>query len=107
MDAGRLEEARILLEACLLEAPDHLPSRFDLGVCYLRMQLSARAEGMLRSVTALDPLHVGARLRLGDLLVAQGRSDEALTEYRAVLTHDPANPEARRGIHGHPNPAPS
>jgi tetratricopeptide (TPR) repeat protein len=74
--------------------------RFLYNTAVVLQQQGRAAEAMEEYRRAIDlaPDYDGARLNLGDLLLAAGRVDEAIAQFRAILDHDPDNPDARRNL---------
>jgi tetratricopeptide (TPR) repeat protein len=62
--------------------------------CHRRLGDEAAAEGLLRSILAVQPERLDARRQLADLLRATGRRDEALQLLRDARAADPDDPEA-------------
>jgi tetratricopeptide (TPR) repeat protein len=93
--ANRFAEARALLEQCVQESPEHIGSRFGLGVCLARLGRTERSVDLLQQVIASAPDHYPARLELIRLLRTTGQLTEAVVECQALLRHDPSNAAAR------------
>jgi cytochrome c-type biogenesis protein CcmH/NrfG len=102
---GRVDEAVQDLESLAALKPDDASTKRNLARA-LRM----RAEHMLekRKVAAaftdvnasleLDPDDTNARIVLADILLAQGKPQEAADEYQRILDGKPADKRARRGL---------
>jgi tetratricopeptide (TPR) repeat protein len=86
---------------CYRRSLDHKPKMID---SFLRLAElfsvsdPAQAEGWLRGALAVDPDHVEARRTLGDLLLSQGRVDEAIVHYEHALEIEPENVELRESL---------
>jgi membrane protein YdbS with pleckstrin-like domain len=93
--ANRFAEAQALLEQCVQESPEHIGSRFGLGVCLARMGQTERSIRLLRDVIVAAPDHYPARLELIRLLRASARLTEAVVECQTLLRLDPSNAAAR------------
>ncbi len=81
-DAGRLDEAKAHFERALRRVPDHLPdlkAQLDLhlGILEQRAGRPGGAEQYFREALAQDPTHAVALIRLGSVLLQQGRAAEA------------------------------
>lgn len=81
-DAGRLDEAKAHFERALRRVPDHLPelkAQLDLhlGIVEQRAGRPGEAERYFREALAQDPTHAVALIRLGTVLLQQGRAAEA------------------------------
>jgi predicted O-linked N-acetylglucosamine transferase (SPINDLY family) len=72
---------------------------FNLGVAQTNAGNSAGAETSYRSALARKPDFIEPRLNLGTLLESQGRVQEALAQWRAVLALDDATLKANRPLH--------
>jgi Flp pilus assembly protein TadD len=100
-EAGDREGARALYQAAAEEAgralkskPDHAEAHMILGLCQERLGRRANALASLRTAVACGPELADPSLHLGELLAADGRTDEA----RAHLEHALrlARPDDRR-----------
>lgn len=97
--SGAIREAfPYLLEAAGSE-PDNKEAAFLLGVCSFRMKEFERAEDLFRSVIALDNQHYRAHYYLGLSLERQGRTKDAITQYKFTLIIKPGFREAEAKIH--------
>jgi Tfp pilus assembly protein PilF len=94
MDAGRFDDARIHFEGALRRVPDHLTdlkAQLDLhrGIVEQRAGRPVAAERYFRDALVQDPTHAVALIRLGTVLLQQGRAAEAeATWTRAVETQE-------------------
>lgn len=82
-----LEQARTILgkDATLMA---------ELGSAYMGANQLDRAEQALREAVELDDFAIGARVMLGRILAAAGRTDDAAAEFRAALDFLPSHGEA-------------
>ena len=64
------------------------------------LELHSEAEQVLRTALVHDPLSVGVRRELAELLIQSGRVGEALTEFRNLIAEDPrgAGPHGARAL---------
>jgi tetratricopeptide (TPR) repeat protein len=93
-DAGDLATAASEYEDALGAAPELASVRLELAEMLVGRADVAGAVDVLRA----DPSHDrSVSLRLGALLLAGERYDEALSVYQDLLARDPADAEARRG----------
>jgi protein O-mannosyl-transferase len=69
-----------------------------LGRILMQRDDRATAEKMFGRSIALNPGDIAARLNLATLYVADGRIEEAIEQYRAVLKTDPQNAGARQAL---------
>jgi tetratricopeptide (TPR) repeat protein len=81
-DAGRFDEAKAHFERALRRVPDNLPdlkAQLDLhlGIVEQRAGRPGGAEQYFRDALAQDPTHAVALIRLGSVLLQQGRAAEA------------------------------
>jgi tetratricopeptide (TPR) repeat protein len=81
-DAGRFDDARAHLQGALRRVPDQLPdlkAQLDLhlGIVEQRAGRPAAAERYFREALAQDPTHAVALIRLGTILLQEGRATEA------------------------------
>jgi tetratricopeptide (TPR) repeat protein len=97
-DANRLEEAAAEFRGAL----EVLPSYGDAALALADLEAS-RGNGQvavnaLVDLLTVDPYHLAALVRLGDMLCLFGRQREAAVAYRRVLRFDPGYVEALRGL---------
>jgi len=81
-DAGRFDEARAHFERALARVPDHLSdlkAQLDLhlGIVEQRAGRPVAAERYFREALVQDPTHAVALIRLGTIVLRQGRAPEA------------------------------
>lgn len=79
-----------------------LPSYGDAALCLAELEM-ARGDGQaaintLVDLLTIDPYHLAALVRLGDLLCIVERQREAAVAYRRVLHFDPGYAEALEGL---------
>ncbi|MBI1197729.1 MAG: tetratricopeptide repeat protein [Phenylobacterium sp.] len=86
--AGRNGEAAGLWRRIVAAAPASAEARFNLGATLLALEEFEAAEHALRESARLRPGAPWTRHRLGNLLQATGRWDEAEPHYRAALAED-------------------
>ena len=89
-DAGRFDEARAHFERALRRVPDRLPdlkSQLDLhlGIVEQRAGRPVAAERYFREALVQDPTHAVALIRLGTVLLEQGRETEAEAAWRRAV----------------------
>jgi tetratricopeptide (TPR) repeat protein len=100
IEDGEVERATALLGQAVASAPGHPGGWVDLAGGWQAAGDRERAEDCLRIALELDPGHVGAKLRLADLLVRDGRYIEAGQLACSAHAADPAGAETIRC--GHP-----
>src|SRR5215471_14001728 len=77
MDAGRYAEAATKFEQILKDDPTHIPSQFDLAVCYTKLGKSEMARNLYASIIEEDPAIYEVRFNFGLLLHDLGADDAA------------------------------
>ena len=96
-DTGRLAEAEDQFRQSLAGEPN-LAAYDHLGTIYLRRNDYGHAEQLFKMALSLSAADVQARLRLGEVYAATGRSAEARRAYELVIASDPSNAEAQRAL---------
>ncbi|MCX6604876.1 MAG: tetratricopeptide repeat protein [Acidobacteria bacterium] len=76
-------------------APDHVASRFELGVVLMQLDRAQDAVSAFAAVVAAEPTHAQAHNNLAVLCHALSEHDRALVHYEQCLSLDPAYVEAR------------
>jgi tetratricopeptide (TPR) repeat protein len=89
---GRYSEARVLLERCLSDNPDHTLAHKELAVVLKKMGDLRGALPHRREVKRLDPSDTVNRFNLADLLAVLGARDDALREVEELLSMEPYHP---------------
>ena len=89
-DAGRFDEARAHFERALRRVPDRLPDlkaqlELHLGIVEQRAGHPVAAERYFREALVQDPTHAVALIRLGTVLLEQGRETEAEAAWRRAV----------------------
>ena len=89
-DAGLFDEARAHFERALRRVPDRLPdlkAQLDLhlGIVEQRAGRPVAAERYFREALVQDPTHAVALIRLGTVLLEQGRETEAEAAWRRAV----------------------
>src|SRR2546429_5399966 len=92
MDAGRYADAATKFEQVLRDDPTHLPSEFDLAVCYAKLGKSKPAEELYRKIIEQDSRIYEAHLNLAVLLRDLGNNTAADEEFVKAATLQPDNP---------------
>ncbi|HKE18800.1 MAG TPA: tetratricopeptide repeat protein [Kofleriaceae bacterium] len=100
IEEGEVERATALLSEAVATAPTYPGGWVDLAGGWQAAGDRERAEDCLRIALELDPGHVGAKLRLADLLVRDGRYIEAGQLACSAQSADPDGAETIR--RGHP-----
>lgn len=86
IEAMRLDDAiDALRRACELD-PAYTTAWYNLGLAYIRcMRVDEATAALRRAVVQAPEMAINARAILGDMFRADGRLDDAIAEYRAVL----------------------
>jgi tetratricopeptide (TPR) repeat protein len=92
----KLKEALGYVQRALALDPRNAAYLDSLGWAQFRLALYPDAEKSLRAALAFDGADPTIREHLGDLLVATGRPEEALREWRAALQRGHEEPERVR-----------
>ena len=86
--AGRPEEALAAARMAVENRPDQAKDLAILGSALIRTERFVEAEEILRRALEIDPGHKNSRRELAYMLGVQGRREEALETYRALLEID-------------------
>ncbi|MCI0749737.1 MAG: tetratricopeptide repeat protein [Nevskiales bacterium] len=84
LDADRLEDARVQLEAALAEKPDYLEARYSLGLLALRREDLEAAESQFHALLTSDVLRQTAAYYLGRIEEIRQRPAQALAWYAQI-----------------------
>jgi tetratricopeptide (TPR) repeat protein len=87
LEAARYDEAiDALRRACELD-PEYTSAWYNIGLAYIRcMRVDEAAVALRRAVSQAPELAINSRVILGDMFRAENRLDEAIAEYRAVIS---------------------
>ena len=99
MLSNQLTEAQQFLDEGLRRQPDSALAQFLLGSLNLRLGKFPLAENALRRAIQLDALMVQARLQLVNLLLKQGRKEDAasvLREFVSTFPDSSFSPQAKQ-----------
>jgi tetratricopeptide (TPR) repeat protein len=78
-----------LEKACALD-PSLASAWYNLGLAFMRsMRVDESAVALRRALTLSPDIAISAHAMLGDMFRADGRFDDAITEYRAALARQP------------------
>lgn len=83
LDEGLFDSAIQQFKECLQLDPRDSESQFRLGLAFRRAGSPEEAERAFRAAIAEDPLHLGARMNLGQVLNLMKRDSEGLAEIEA------------------------
>lgn len=96
LEAGRLAEGRLLLEAELRRRPKSLPLLEGLAEAALRQRNYTLARRYYRRMLKLSRRNLAARVGLGKIHLFEGRYREAFVYLQEVVEDDPKMKDARR-----------
>ncbi len=88
---GKEDEAIPVLTRVIKEAPEVVDAYFALGNCWQKKKDLGKAAELYRKTLALRPDHDYAMIGLADVLVAEGKIDDAVAGYEHFLAQDPGN----------------
>src|ERR1051326_834546 len=97
-DAGRWSEAAAKYEAVLKEDNAHIPSRFNVAVCYTKLGDPERAIGSYRILLGQNDFIYEAHVNLAILLEQTGKHDEAGEQYEKALRLRPEDGQAQLNL---------
>jgi tetratricopeptide (TPR) repeat protein len=97
-DAGRWREAAAKYEAVLKEDASHIPSRFNLAVCYTKTGNVDGAVANYRTLLGQNETIYEARVNLAILLDQSGKLDEAGEQYEKALALRPDDGQAQLNL---------
>ncbi|KUO70751.1 MAG: hypothetical protein APF77_06375 [Clostridia bacterium BRH_c25] len=90
LEYNKLEDAQIILEAILSEAPDYYPSINKLGVVYTRKKQLDAARSCFNKVLAINPDYAPSIVNLGNLFFEDGNDEAAIEYYKCSIGKDTA-----------------
>jgi tetratricopeptide (TPR) repeat protein len=96
--ADRAEEAAVEFRAALEVIPSYGEAAFALAELEASQGRLQVAINVLADLLTVDPYHLLALVRLGDLLWRAGMQGQAGVAYRRVLHFDPGHADALRGL---------
>jgi len=95
MDAQRWPEAAAKYELVLRDDPTHIPTQFNLAVCYAKTGNIDRAQQLYRKILEQDANIYEARINLAILLEQSGNLTGAAEEFEKAVTARSGDPEVR------------
>jgi tetratricopeptide (TPR) repeat protein len=87
--AGRLDEARLLLEGLIVLEPQAAFLHTNLGCVLMRMGREDEALGFFDEALRLDASDVAAHTHAGELRLEREETDRAVTHFEAAIAQDP------------------
>ena len=97
-EAGRWAEAAAKYEAVLKEDGTHIPSRFNLAVCYTKTGNVDGAIAAYRTLLSQNGTIYEARVNLAILLDQNGKRDEAGEQFEKALELRPDDAQAQLNL---------
>ncbi|MEW6743947.1 MAG: tetratricopeptide repeat protein [Planctomycetota bacterium] len=94
---GHIEQAVEKYRQALAVAP-HAGALVNLAGLLLRLRQFGEAERSVEALLRIDPEHVRGRMLRARLLIERGLIDEAIAEYRHILSLAPETPGAHTGL---------
>ncbi|MCL5103425.1 MAG: tetratricopeptide repeat protein, partial [Armatimonadetes bacterium] len=90
--AGKIDKAIKEYRALIKIAPTFPAPYFNLGMIYMQKNQPSNAEAALKRGIALDPKNEMATEQLVRILVVEGKTKEALTYCRKLMSQKPKEP---------------
>ncbi len=97
-EAGRWAEAAMKYESILKEEASHIPSRFNLAVCYAKLGNTDGAIAAYRTLLEQNGTIYEARINLAILLDQSGKRDEAAEQFEKALDLRPDDVQAELNL---------
>jgi Tfp pilus assembly protein PilF len=96
-NSDRREEAVLEFQRAIELDPDraHTQTRRNLAATLVALDRRAEAIDVLGSILEIDPKSTPERARRANLLLLEGRPDEAIVEYETLLSANPRDVETR------------
>ena len=86
MDNGRWSEAAATFEKILRDDPNHIPTEFNLAVCYAKLEKLDEAKQVYRKILEQDASMYEAHFNLGVLLLQSGEDKDAEQHFKTAAT---------------------
>jgi tetratricopeptide (TPR) repeat protein len=97
---GQVDRAIELCEAGLTRFPDYASAHVILGKCFYDKGATERSRAEFERVIELDGENMVALKFMGDILLAEGKRDEAVSYLRRLISIDPTNEEVAAMLDG-------
>lgn len=97
---GQVDRAIDLCERGLVRYPDYASAHVILGKCFYDKGATERSRAEFERVIELDAENMVALKYMGDILLAEGRREDAVSYLRRLLAIDPANEEVAAMLEG-------
>ena len=93
MKVDVLDDAELLLEAVLEQAPDYRPARYDYAQVLLQRHKHRQAREQIRMLQQAEPEERAYRITEATLATELGECEQALRDYRRLLEETPEHAE--------------
>lgn len=100
-EAQRYEDALIHYQRAAQERPKEARAHYNLGLALHKLGRNEEAQNAFQTALDLDSRHeLGAKIHynMGNVAAAGGDEKRALREYRAALTQNPSDEQARHNL---------
>jgi tetratricopeptide (TPR) repeat protein len=91
--SGDVDRAIELCEEGLRRHPDYASAHVILGKCFYDKGATERSRAEFERVIEIDPENMVGLKYMGDIMVAEGRNEDATGFYKRLLAIDPTNEE--------------
>ena len=88
-----LDDAELLLESVLEQAPDYRPARYDYAQVLLQRHKHRQAREQIRMLQQAEPQERAYRITQATLATELGECEQALREYERLLAETPEHAE--------------
>jgi tetratricopeptide (TPR) repeat protein len=97
---GQVDRAIELCEAGLARFPNYASAHVILGKCFYDKGATERSRAEFERVIELDAENMVALKFMGDILLAEGKRDDAVSYLRRLIAIDPTNNEVAAMLEG-------
>lgn len=97
IDTEAWSEAELILKPLTNREPPYLRALSAYGRCLLKRGLNDQAEQTLKKAKLINPYDVDRLLELGDVLLMNGKTQEAQENFSEALEMDRSNKDAKMG----------
>lgn len=85
LQQGQIDDSREEAEAIIAQAPDYIPALNFLAQLALAERRFTDCASILQRIDSRDPGNIEAMILRGDLLLAQGETPKAISQYEKVI----------------------
>jgi tetratricopeptide (TPR) repeat protein/NAD-dependent dihydropyrimidine dehydrogenase PreA subunit len=93
--SGKLEDAAVEFEACVLSAPESAPAQFNLGAVLRRLGRHDVAIEHLEAARRFSPEDPDVSVELGLAYMAAGADERAIEAFKRAIALNPENPDSK------------